>query len=71
MLRIPAMPDIVEDMGQPLDYGLHRRDVDEDAHVDFGATAAGLSFVQGSSTAGGAVTHPQAGGEPVGLVRRI
>ena len=55
------MPDIVEDMGRPLSYGLREADIEieEDIRDAPDMAAAGLSFVQGSSMARGAALHPQ------------
>ena len=71
IFRMPTIPDIVEDMGRPLDHGRYDCDVDEDVLDDSGATVAEQSLVQGSSAAGIAVTRSQAGGEIVELVRRL
>ena len=61
MFRMPTLPDIVEDMGQPLDHGPNGPDEEEGEEVQdaLRAPAAGPSFVQGSSTGGGPESHPQ------------
>ena len=71
MFRIPTIPDIVEDMGRPLNYGLHDCDteLEDDLRDTVGAEAAGASFIQGSSTGGGVIGRTQAEGEIASTVR--
>lgn len=56
-LGIPSIPDILGDMGQPLDHGVYERDVAAEGNVQEDAVAAGPSFVQGSSTSAAPATR--------------
>lgn len=55
--RIPSIPDIVGDMGQPLDHGMYERGVAAGANVQEDAVVTGSSFVQGSSTSAAPATR--------------
>ena len=69
--HIPTIPDIVEDMGRPLDHGL--RDYDADAEVeaelDTVPQVAGPSFIQGSSCSADGNLQHQTGGRYTDAVR--
>ena len=59
MFHLPTLPDIVEDMGRPLEHGMRGPDARAEGVHDSGAAVAGPSFVQGSSTSAGVAPHRQ------------
>ena len=68
IFHVPTIPDLVEDMGRPVDHGLRAFDEAVDGDIPDEVAVAGPSFVQGSSVSRRPTSRRQAEQEELDTV---